>query len=48
MPREQGRILDAKDTFPELAFSTVEDETLHLPGDFEGSWGIVLFYRGEW
>ncbi len=40
--------LNNGDTFPSLSANLVEGGTLNLPGDLEGSWGVVLFYRGDW
>jgi peroxiredoxin len=43
MPR-----LDPGDAFPEMSVSTVEGRTLRLPGDLEGEYAVLLFYRGWW
>ncbi len=40
--------LNNGDTFPTLTANLVNGGTLNLPGDLAGSWGVVLFYRGDW
>ncbi|MGH3857070.1 MAG: peroxiredoxin family protein [Pseudonocardiaceae bacterium] len=34
--------------FPQLDVPAVAGGTLSLPGDFAGSFGVVLIYRGSW
>lgn len=41
-------VLQNGQRFPELKISTVGGETLSLPEDLAGSYGIVLVYRGSW
>ncbi len=41
-------VLRNGDTFPALPVSTVGGGTISLPGDFAGSYGVVLTYRGAW
>lgn len=36
------------DLLPALTAATVGGGTIDLPGDLAGSFGIVLFYRGNW
>lgn len=40
--------LNNGDTFPALSADLVDGGTLNLPQDLAGSWGVVLFYRGDW
>ncbi|CAM3966605.1 peroxiredoxin family protein [Deinococcus marmoris] len=40
--------LNNGDTFPHLSADLVGGGTLNLPADLAGSWGVVLFYRGNW
>jgi hypothetical protein len=48
MAREQAKMHDTGDFFPVIEFKTLQDETVVLPGDLIGKWGVVLFYRGHW
>lgn len=41
-------VLQVRDRFPELTFSTVAGETLTLPDYLAGDYGVVLFFRGAW
>ncbi len=34
--------------FPALDIPDVGGGTISLPGDLDGSWGVVLIYRGAW
>ncbi|HME49289.1 peroxiredoxin family protein [Mycobacterium sp.] len=34
--------------FPELKIATVGGDTLSIPQDLAGSYGVVLIYRGSW
>ena len=36
------------DRFPHLTAPAVGGGTIDLPGDLAGSFGVVLFYRGNW
>ncbi len=36
------------DRLPALTASAVDGGTIDLPGDLAGSFGVVLFYRGNW
>lgn len=36
------------DPFPQLSVSLVDGRTLALPGDLEGEYSILLFYRAWW
>jgi len=40
--------LNLMDTFPSIALTSSEDETIKLPDDIHGAYAIVLFYRGHW
>lgn len=48
MAREKVAILDSGDLFPSLTFTTVDGNSLTIPGDLAGKWSVVLFYRGDW
>ena len=48
MSRSNCKILDTGDSFPALAFSSVEREVITLPDAFGERWNILLFYRGHW
>jgi peroxiredoxin len=41
-------LLSPGDTFPSLNVPRVGGGSLTLPGDLEGRYGVVLFYRGSW
>jgi peroxiredoxin len=34
--------------FPDLSISTVGGDQMMLPGDLEGFYSVILFYRGSW
>lgn len=34
--------------FPTIALAAVGGGTLRLPEDLQGSWGVILVYRGHW
>ncbi len=34
--------------FPSLTVNQVGGGTINLPGDLDGKYNIVLFYRGHW
>jgi len=36
------------DRFPRLSIPKVGGGTIELPGDLDGSFGVVLIYRGAW
>ena len=40
--------LDGGDTFPAISVELVGGGTVNLPGDLEGDYNVVLFYRGHW
>ena len=48
MAREGSFILDTGAVFPTLAMDTVAHGRLTLPDAFDGSWGVLLVYRGHW
>lgn len=48
MARENCKILDTGDDFPEVTMNDAGGGTIVLPADFEGKWGIFLIYRGNW
>lgn len=41
-------LLNPGDTFPPLVLMQPGGQTVALPEDFAGSFGVVLFYRGSW
>jgi peroxiredoxin len=41
-------LLSPADRFPSLSVPRVGGGSLTLPDDLEGSYGVVLFYRGSW
>lgn len=41
-------VLQNGDKFPELKIASVAGETLSIPEDLAGSYGVVLIYRGSW
>lgn len=34
--------------FPQLTAMGLDDVEITIPDMFEGSWGVVLFFRGHW
>jgi peroxiredoxin len=36
------------DTFPSLNISAVGGDSISLPGDLAGAFGVILIYRGSW
>jgi hypothetical protein len=40
--------LEGGDQFPRLTAMGLDDTEVAIPDVFEGSWGIVLMYRGHW
>jgi len=43
-----GRQLNTGDLFPVYAVQTVDGKTLSIPGDLQGDYTVLLFYRGIW
>ena len=41
-------LLHNGETFPSLSFRKVGGGTLNLPQDLNGSFGVILIYRGAW
>jgi peroxiredoxin len=41
-------LLHPGEKFPHLTVSATNGKVLALPDDFEGHFGVVLFYRGSW
>lgn len=39
--------LDVGDTFPDLALDLPDGNTISVPGDYDGRWLVLLFYRGH-
>ncbi len=48
MARENSRLLDNGDAFPEMEFDCIENRRIVLPGDFGERWNVFLVYRGHW
>ncbi|MFW6088331.1 MAG: hypothetical protein ACODAB_01175 [Gemmatimonadota bacterium] len=40
--------LDDGDRLPSLTAPVVGDGEITLPDDVEGSWSLIVFYRGHW
>ncbi len=36
------------DPFPTITGTAPDGETVTLPDDTDGSWSVLLFYRGHW
>lgn len=41
-------MLSNGDPFPHLSLAGVDGQTITLPSDLRGSFGVVLLYRGAW
>jgi peroxiredoxin len=41
-------VLHNGDVIPNITLKTVGGDTIALPGDLAGSFGVVLLYRGSW
>lgn len=41
-------VLQNGDTFPTLTVDAVGGNTISLPGDLAGHFGVILIYRGSW
>ncbi len=40
--------LNTGDSFPSLTIDLVSGGTMDLPGDMDGNYNVILFYRGHW
>ncbi len=40
--------LEGGSQFPQITAMGLDDSEVLIPDCFDGSWGIVLFYRGHW
>lgn len=40
--------LENGEVFPAVTASAVDDGEMTLPDDLEGSWALIVFYRGHW
>lgn len=40
--------LDAGDEFPALTIEVAGGGFLNIPGDMDGKYRIIMFYRGHW
>lgn len=47
-PAPNRSLLGNGEVFPDLAVQIVGGQTLAIPGDLEGTYAVVLFYRGSW
>jgi hypothetical protein len=36
------------DSFPAYSVSTIDGRSVNIPGDLEGEYAIIIFYRGVW
>lgn len=41
-------LLSPGQNFPNLTVNLADGQTLNVPGDLAGGFGVVLFYRGSW
>ena len=41
-------LLKPGDPFPKLTISAADGQSITIPDDFAGDFGVVLFYRGAW
>ena len=48
MARAVSTILDMNDPFPEVELRLLSGDTIQMPEDLGGTYGIILFYRGYW
>ena len=48
MAREDVRILDTGDQFPEMDFDVVGGGKIKIPEDCNQKWSVFLIYRGSW
>ena len=48
MAKVNSTFLDIGDPFPNVELKLLSGEKLTLPDDFDGCYGIILFYRGYW
>lgn len=39
--------LEPGDRFPKMSAESVNNGPIRVPDDLEGSWGVVLLYRGD-
>ena len=42
------RQIVSNDPFPTVTGTTTDGNTVTLPDDADGSWSVLLFYRGHW
>lgn len=40
--------LEGGSQFPQITAMGLDDNEVLIPDCFDGSWGIVLFFRGHW
>lgn len=40
--------LETDEVFPTVTAPVADDGEMTLPDDLEGSWALVVFYRGHW
>lgn len=40
--------LETGEVFPTVSASAADGGKMTLPDDLEGSWALVVFYRGHW
>jgi peroxiredoxin len=38
----------SNDRFPTITGTSADGDTITLPEDADGSWSVLLFYRGHW
>jgi peroxiredoxin len=42
------RQINPGDPFPAFNVSLADGRTLNLPGDLEGEYAVIIYYRGIW
>lgn len=40
--------LENGDVFPTVSAAAADGSEMTLPDDLEGSWALIVFYRGHW
>ena len=48
MAKADSKFLDINDPFPAIELQLLSGETFNLPEDLSGTYGVLLFYRGDW
>jgi hypothetical protein len=48
MAQTEVKKLDSRDLFPKMALKVVDGTSLTLPEKDDGTWCVLLVYRGVW